>query len=122
MYGFNHRYHDSVKSALSIVKSNKLGGIINLRGIYGKSQLITFNQLDWRTKREIAGGVLPDQGIHMVDLMRLFVGEFEKVYSFVENKHWNYDVEDNVHALMQTKRSCCNVKLFCNSVEASLQS
>jgi len=104
MYGFNHRYHDSIVEALRIIKSNILGDIINLRGVYGKSQLITFNQPDWRTKRDIAGGgVLLDQGIHMVDLMRLFAGEFIDVYSFIENSHWNYDVEDNAYALMRTE-------------------
>jgi len=104
MYGFNHRYHDSVQEALRIIDSNELGKIINLRGVYGKSQLITFNQPDWRTKREIAGGgVLLDQGIHMVDLMRLFAGEFSDVNSFIENGHWNYNVEDNAYALMRTR-------------------
>ncbi|MBT4731301.1 Gfo/Idh/MocA family oxidoreductase [Candidatus Woesearchaeota archaeon] len=104
MYGFNHRYHDSVIDALRIIKSNDLGKVINLRGVYGKSQLITFNQPDWRTKREIAGGgVLLDQGIHMVDLMRLFAGEFVEVHSFIDNGYWNYDVEDNAYALMRTK-------------------
>jgi predicted dehydrogenase len=103
MYGFNHRYHDSVIEALSIIKSNKLGKVVNLRGVYGKSQLITFNQSDWRTRREASGGgVLLDQGIHMVDLMRLFSGEFTKVYSFIENSFWNYNVEDNAYALMRT--------------------
>jgi predicted dehydrogenase len=104
MYGFNHRYHDSVVEALRIIKSNELGRIINLRGVYGKSQLITFNQSDWRIKRDISGGgVLLDQGIHMVDLMRLFAGEFSEVYSFIENSYWNYDVEDNAYVLMRTE-------------------
>jgi predicted dehydrogenase len=104
MYGFNHRYHESVKDALQILKSGDLGKIINMRGVYGKAKLITFNQPDWRSKREIAGGgVLLDQGIHMVDLMRLFAGEFLEVYSFISNNHWNYDVEDNAYALMKSK-------------------
>jgi predicted dehydrogenase len=103
MYGFNHRYHESVQEALRIVRSGQLGRVINLRGVYGKSKLITFNQPDWRTKREIAGGgVLLDQGIHMVDLMRLFAGEFVDVHSFISNSHWGYDVEDNAYALMRT--------------------
>jgi len=105
MYGFNHRYHDSILEALRIIKSDKLGKIINMRGVYGKSQLITFNQSDWRTKRDIAGGgVLLDQGIHMVDLMRLFAGDFNEVYSFVENSYWGYDVEDNAYVLMRSKK------------------
>lgn len=103
MYGFNHRYHDSVQDALRIIRSGELGRIINLRGVYGKSKIITFTQSDWRTKREVAGGgVLLDQGIHMVDLMRLFAGEFIAVQSFVANSHWGYDVEDNAYALMRT--------------------
>ena len=103
MYGFNHRYHYSVQDALKLVHSGELGKIINMRGVYGKAKLITFNQPYWRTKREISGGgILLDQGIHMVDLMRLFGGEFEKVHSFISNGHWGYNVEDNAYALMRT--------------------
>lgn len=103
MYGFNHRYHESVQDALKILNSGELGKVINLRGVYGKAKLITFNQPDWRTKRNIAGGgVLLDQGIHMVDLMRLFGGYFTEVHSFISNRHWGYDVEDNAYALMKT--------------------
>jgi len=103
MYGFNHRYHLSVEDAMKVVKSGEFGKIINLRGVYGKAKLITFSQDDWRVKREVAGGgVLLDQGIHMVDLMRLFAGEFVEVHSFVTNSFWGYDVEDNAYALMRT--------------------
>lgn len=102
-YGFNHRYHLSIRDAETIIQSNKLGKIINMRGVYGKSQLITFNQPAWRTKREIAGGgVLLDQGIHMIDLMRLFGGNFTEVFSYVSNNHWGHNVEDNAYALMRT--------------------
>ncbi|SVB34477.1 uncharacterized protein METZ01_LOCUS187331 [marine metagenome] len=104
MFGFNHRYHESVEDALVILNSGKLGNVINIRGVYGKAKLITFNQPDWRTKREVAGGgVLLDQGIHMVDLMRLIAGEFDQVYSIISNNHWGYDVEDNAYALMRSK-------------------
>ena len=104
MYGFNHRYHDSVRDALRIIRSGELGHLINLSGVYGKSKLITFDQPDWRTKRAVAGGgILLDQGIHMVDLMRLFAGEFVDVQSFVSNRHWGFDVEDNAYALMRTR-------------------
>lgn len=103
MYGFNHRYHESVQESLAIMRSGELGKVINMRGVYGKAKLITFNQPDWRTKREIAGGgVLLDQGIHMVDLMRLLGGDFTEVHSFISNSHWGYDVEDNAYALMRT--------------------
>lgn len=101
-YGFNHRYHHSVQRSLELIRSGELGAIVNLRGVYGKSAIIDF-QSDWRTKRAIAGGgILLDQGIHMVDLLRLFAGEFSEVKSFVSNDFWNHDVEDNAYALMRT--------------------
>ncbi len=104
MYGFNHRYHDSVIKALKIVREKKFGKIINIKGVYGKSQMINFNSSDWRTKRKIAGGgILLDQGIHILDLIRLFAGEFTVVSSIVSNNFWGYDVEDNAYALIKSK-------------------
>lgn len=103
MYGFNHRYHESVKDALTILRSGELGKVINMRGVYGKAKLTTFNQSDWRTKRSLSGGgVLLDQGIHMVDLMSLFGGHFTEVHSFISNSFWGYDVEDNAYAIMRS--------------------
>ncbi len=103
-YGFNHRYHDSVREALGLLASGELGRVINMKGVYGKSQLVTFGQTSWRTNRALAGGgVLLDQGIHMVDLIRLFGGEFEDVHSFISNDYWKHDVEDNAYALMRSK-------------------
>ncbi|WEK19659.1 MAG: Gfo/Idh/MocA family oxidoreductase [Candidatus Pedobacter colombiensis] len=102
-YGFNHRYHDSVREALRILKTKELGEIINLRGVYGKSRIIPFSG-GWRSERELAGGgILLDQGIHMLDLMRLFCGEFSEVKSFISNDYWKHDVEDNAYALLKSK-------------------
>jgi predicted dehydrogenase len=103
-YGFNHRYHDSIREALTIIQSGELGEVINLRGVYGKSRVIPFTG-GWRSKREMAGGgILLDQGIHMVDLMRLFCGEFDEVKSFISNDFWKHDVEDNAYALLKDKK------------------
>lgn len=103
-YGFNHRYHDSVRDALHLVRSGELGAILDMKGVYGKSKMIRFDhEHDWRTERELAGGgILLDQGIHMVDMMRLFAGDFVDVHSFVSNAYWRHDVEDNAYALMRT--------------------
>jgi predicted dehydrogenase len=105
MYGFNHRYHHSVREALRIVRSGELGEIINMRGVYGKSKIIRFDS-DWRTKRAYSGGgILLDQGIHMVDMMRLFAqDDFNEIHSSVSNSYWRHDVEDNAYALMRTTR------------------
>ncbi len=103
MYGFNHRYHDSIMDAMKIINSKELGDVMSLRGVYGKSKIIKFDS-DWRTSRVMSGGgILLDQGIHMVDMMRLFAGEFTDINSFVSNNYWKHDVEDNAYALMKTE-------------------
>lgn len=100
-YGFNHRYHNSVREALRIVRSGELGDILNVRGIYGKSKIIPFSG-GWRAERKYAGGgILLDQGIHMVDLMQLFCDKFTEVKSFISNGYWRHDVEDNAYALLR---------------------
>ena len=64
--------------------------------------MISFNQTDWRTNREMSGGgILLDQGIHMLDLMNYFVGGFNNIFSLIKNSFWNFDVEDNAFVLME---------------------
>jgi predicted dehydrogenase len=105
-YGFNHRYHESVKEAKKIIESGKYGEIINLRGVYGKSSIIPFDK-GWRAERQYAGGgILLDQGIHMIDMISYFAGDFEDVKSFVSNSYWHHDVEDNAYAIMKSRAGC----------------
>lgn len=100
-FGFNHRYHDAVREAVALVRGGSLGRLLWMRGLYGKSGGLGFED-DWRSRRDIAGGgILLDQGIHMVDLFRLFAGDFEEVKSFVTTAYWDIDVEDNAFALLR---------------------
>ena len=104
MYGFNHRYHDSVRDALQLIQSGELGTIVDMQGIYGKSKIIRFDTNEWRTQRSLAGGgILLDQGIHMLDLMRLFAGEFIDIHSYINNSFWHHDVEDNAYVMMRAE-------------------
>jgi len=104
-YGFNHRYHDSIILAKKIIDSKKYGKLINLKGLYGKSKIITFAG-QWRSNRSIAGGgILLDQGIHLIDLMRFFCGEFREIKSLVSNSYWKHNVEDNAYVIMRSKKN-----------------
>lgn len=105
-YGFNHRYHDSVIEAKKIIESGVYGRIVNIRGVYGKSSIIPFSG-GWRSERQYAGGgILLDQGIHMLDMIRYFAGDFSEVKSFVSNGYWHHDVEDNAYAIMRNQDGC----------------
>jgi len=102
-YGFNHRYHYSVIEAKKLVESGKMGKLLWLRGVYGKAGSIDYHK-NWRNYREISGGgILIDQGIHMLDLMRYFSGQdFTHINSFVTTSYWDIEAEDNAFAIMQS--------------------
>ena len=105
-YGFNNRYHGSVELAKKIINSKSLGEILNIRGLYGKSKILTYDKSDWRSKKKFAGGgILLDQGIHLLDLINYFCGPFVTFKSFVTNKYWNYDVEDDVFSIFKNKKN-----------------
>lgn len=103
-YGFNHRFHYSVMKAKEIIRSGNLGKILWMRGVYGKAGSIDYHT-NWRNyKKYSGGGILIDQGIHMLDLMLYFSEErFTKINSFVTNLYWNVEAEDNAFAIMQTE-------------------
>lgn len=104
MFGFNHRFHPAMLRAREIVESGQLGSILNLRGLYGKSGGLNFRQ-SWRNDKEMSGGgILFDQGIHMLDLFRYYGGDFEMVKCFMSNAYWNFDVEDNAFVILQNKK------------------
>lgn len=100
-FGFNHRYHAGVQEAKRIINSGRLGRVLWVRGVYGKSGGSGFEE-SWRNTREIGGGgILLDQGIHMLDLFRFFCGDFVEVKSMVTTAYWNVEVEDNAFALLR---------------------
>lgn len=104
-FGFNHREHFSVREAKKIIHNNVLGEIMWARGFYGKSGGENFEN-EWRSDKELAGGgILLDQGIHMIDLLNYFIGDFVEVKSFVTRSFWNIGLEDNAFAIMKNKQN-----------------
>jgi predicted dehydrogenase len=103
-YGFNHRYHYSVMEAKKIVDSGKMGKLLWMRGVYGKAGSIDYNK-NWRNyKKHSGGGILIDQGIHMLDLMRYFSREtFNKISSHITTAYWDIKVEDNAFIIMESE-------------------
>ena len=101
-YGFNHRYHYSVMEAKKLIESGIMGKLLWMRGVYGKAGSIDYHK-NWRNYRKISGGgILIDQGIHMLDLMMYFSNStFEKINSFVTTAYWDIEAEDNAFVIMQ---------------------
>ncbi|MCK4794393.1 MAG: Gfo/Idh/MocA family oxidoreductase [Desulfobacteraceae bacterium] len=104
MFGFNHRHHESVMRVKEIVDSGDYGKVLWLRGRYGKSVDEQFFS-SWRSRKEIAGGgILLDQGIHMLDLFLMICGDFDEVKAHVSNLYWKLDIEDNVFAIFSNRK------------------
>ena len=102
-YGFNHRFHYSVMEAKKIINDNSLGRLLWMRGVYGKAGSIDFHD-NWRNyKNYSGGGILLDQGIHMLDLFRYFTNdEFECLSSHLTSSFWDVDCEDNAFLTLQS--------------------
>lgn len=105
MYGFNHRHHDSIMRMKEIVEKKEFGNIIWMRGRYGKSVTEDYFS-QWRAKKELSGGgILIDQGIHMLDLFMYLGGEFDSVKAEVTNLYWKKDIEDNAFVILKNTKS-----------------
>ena len=99
MYGFNHRHHESIRHMKKMIDSNEYGKLLWMRGRYGKSVDKTFFDT-WRANKELSGGgILIDQGIHMLDLFIMLGGGFDSVQADVSSNYWNQEIEDNVFAI-----------------------
>lgn len=105
MYGFNHRHHESIQHMKKIIDGREFGQVLWMRGRYGKSVDQSFFN-NWRAKRKLAGGgILIDQGIHMLDLFLYLGGDFDSVHASVSNLYWKLDVEDNVFATLENTKT-----------------
>jgi len=102
-YGFNHRFHYSVMEAKKIVNKGTLGKLLWMRGVYGKAGSIDFHD-NWRNyKNYSGGGILLDQGMHMLDLFRYFSSdEFQCLSAHLSTSYWNIECEDNAFLTLKS--------------------
>jgi len=103
--GFNLRHHRGIHQAREWLDQGAIGdpGFIRCRyGICGRPGY----EKDWRADREIAGGgQLMDQGMHILDLSRWFMGEFREAFGFLSTQFWDIaPLEDNAFALLRTEK------------------
>jgi predicted dehydrogenase len=103
--GFNHRFHPALLKAREIVDSGATGPLMFLRGRYGHGGRLGMEK-EWRGDPAISGGgEMLDQGVHLVDLARWFLGDFADVSGHVGTYFWDWPVEDNGFALLRTAQN-----------------
>jgi predicted dehydrogenase len=101
--GFNHRHHPAIRKAHDAVTAGDIGEPFCLRCVYGHGGRPGYDK-EWRGDAGLAGGgELLDQGVHVLDLARWFLGEFAAVSGLTSRWFWNVEpLEDNAFALLQT--------------------
>jgi predicted dehydrogenase len=100
--GFNHRYHPALLKARELFESSALGEMMFVRGRYGHGGRIGYDK-EWRADPAISGGgELIDQGVHLIDLSRWFLGDFTQVSGFAHTYFWDMPVDDNGFMLLRT--------------------
>lgn len=102
--GFNHRYHRSMRRAKELLDSGVLGELMFVRGRYGHGARIGYDK-EWRADpARSGGGELIDQGPHLIDLTRWFLGEITEVQGFAHTYFWDMPVDDNGFMLLKTAK------------------
>ena len=102
--GFNHRYHPALQKAKQLVDAGAVGEMMFVRGRYGHGGRLGYEK-EWRADPEMSGGgELIDQGVHLIDLSRLFLGDFVSTSGYAHTYFWNMPVDDNAFLLLRTAR------------------
>jgi len=102
--GYNHRFHPGLMAAKKIVAGGNLGPLYYIRACYGHGGRKGYEQ-EWRCNRAVSGGgELIDQGAHLIDLSRWFLGDLTLEYAATPTYFWSVDVEDNCFLALRGRR------------------
>lgn len=113
--GFNHRFHPAAQKARAILDTGGCGDVMFVRGRYGHGGRVGYDK-EWRADPEKSGGgELIDQGVHLIDLARWFLGaELTDVQGRVETLFWKMPVDDNAFLTLGTAaRQVAHLQVSC---------
>jgi predicted dehydrogenase len=102
--GFNHRFHPALRKAKELLATEDMGRVMFVRARYGHGGRVGYDR-EWRADPAIAGGgELIDQGVHLIDLARWYLGQdFTEVSGRIGTFFWKMPVEDNAFLTLATK-------------------
>jgi predicted dehydrogenase len=101
--GFNHRHHPAIWAAYQRFAKGLFGKPVFLRSCYGICGRAGYEK-EWRADPTVvSGGQLMEQGIHIIDLFRWFLGDLADVTAVVETRYWPIEpLEDNAFVTYRT--------------------
>jgi predicted dehydrogenase len=102
--GFNLRYHPALLKAKHLVDSGVIGPLMFVRGRYGHGGRPGYEK-EWRAIPEKSGGgELIDQGVHLIDLSRWFLGDLTVAKGFAHTYYWDMPVDDNAFLMLKNPK------------------
>ena len=101
--GFNHRYHRAFVKMRELVDADAIGAPQYVRARYGHGGRPGYDR-EWRADANVSGGGQAiDQCMHLIDLARWFLGDFDRVEGAIATYFWDMPVEDNAFLLLRTR-------------------
>ena len=101
--GFTLRFQPALRKAHELCEQGELGPLFLVRAVYGHGGRPGYDR-EWRGNPELSGGgELLDQGVHLLDLSRWFLGDFQEVLAMTPRWFWDIaPLEDNAFVLLRT--------------------
>jgi predicted dehydrogenase len=86
--GFTLRHHHAIARAHQMLNEGAIGQPYYIRAHYGHGGRPGYDR-EWRMSKELGGGgELLDQGVHLIDLSRWFLGDFATVAGGIGTYFW----------------------------------
>lgn len=101
--GFNYRFYPAIVKAREIFDSGLIGELDHIRSYAGHPGGSEFAHPWVHDVGVVGGGALLDNGIHLIDLTRYFLGEVVEVKGYATGHVWGFPgCEDNGFALLRS--------------------
>ena len=105
MIGYNYRFHDAFIKARKLYKKGAIGKLVFIRARHGFGGRKGYGK-EWRINKEISGGGhLHDQGTHMVNMAKSFIGQLKTAKGMIADNYWKSGTEDNGFVLLKGKNN-----------------
>jgi predicted dehydrogenase len=103
--GFNIRYHPSIAGIKRLIQDGTIGEPYYVKATFGIGARPGYEK-EWRVDPKFSsGGQLMEQGIHLIDLARWFIGEITDVYAMTGNYFVTAKpFEDNAFVTLKTEQ------------------
>jgi len=107
--GYNYRFHDGFIKARKLFNKGEIGDLLFIRARHGFGGRKGYEK-EWRINKEIGGGGhLHDQGVHLIDMAKSFMGEIDKVQGFRADTYWGSGTEDNAFVHLKSGKVIASI-------------